>query len=426
MAFAGMAQATPVTVRITGSSAYRGAVMNAIAHLLTTPTGAYVGSSLGGANQSIVTGTLTNAAGGFPAGTTVFFKCSWSGSVAGLIVGTTGANTAAQFLATSNTMTTVTPGTGVDVNHGVTGGNSLSSPVLDAAQTADVVFSDVFQSSTSFKSPALTPAVTGGTAPSGVVGVVPFVWVANNPGGLVSSNSITNVNSQQANQLLAGGLALAQFTGVDSDNATLILPVGRNADSGTRFTTFAETGFNVVGATAVQPQQYAVTQSGGVVSHIDLYPAETLFGVSYTAGQSGYGSGGNVATAMTATGSNDQTNVNNSNPAILLTYLGENDAKTVVTATNAGHFLSYNGIVYGSVSGGVASYNRTLIDEGVYTLWGYEHVYYPSGNANAAIANALAAQVKGTDAPISGEKISNMNVSRGVEGGPIAYTGPQS
>ena len=130
---ASMASAA-TTVRITGSSAYRAAVTNAILHLLNASSGiqavytnfgsAAAPSSLGGANQQIIHGFLTTG------GTEVYFKTSWSGSLSGLIALTTNSTTAQPFLSTSNINTsdssqTAAPGTGADGSHGPTGGKIL-------------------------------------------------------------------------------------------------------------------------------------------------------------------------------------------------------------------------------------------------------------------------------------------------------------
>jgi hypothetical protein len=125
-----------------------------------------------------------------------------------------------------------------------------------------------------------------------------------------------------------------------------------------------------------------------------------------------------LATALSISGT---SGANSDNPSYLIGYAGESDATTVVNA--GGKFLSFNGVVYGTTTGGAVSFNRTLIDEGEYTLWGYEHLYYKSGNANASILTALASQVRTKDAAVTGELISNMAVQRGYEGGPISYVG---
>src|SRR4051812_25586211 len=64
-------------VRITGSTAYRGATHTAITHIFAAGfTYGYTGATLSGAGQAIFTGTV----GGNP----VIIKTSWSGSTGGV------------------------------------------------------------------------------------------------------------------------------------------------------------------------------------------------------------------------------------------------------------------------------------------------------------------------------------------------------
>jgi hypothetical protein len=414
VAFAGMASAQ-VVIRITGSSAYRAAVTNAVGQILNSPTAAYVGSSLSGGSQQLFIGTLKTATGSYAAGTAVDVVTSWTGSLSGLIALTSGSSVASPgFLSTTaNATSSMTVGTGATATSTSSGGTALTSPVYDsnsANQKANFAFSDVFQSSTAYATPALATANTGGDL-AGIVGVVPFVFVSNPD----TSTSITNINSIQAQQLFDGGLAGSQLDGNDSDT-NFYFPVGRDADSGTRFTTFAETGFNTVGGATTEPVQYQVVKSGSTVT-VSLYPADTLFGTTYPAGTQGYPSGGNEEAALIIAG----TSTASGTPGYAIGYLGESDSTNAVKA--GCHFLSYNGVSYGSISGSTVTFNRALIDSGVYTLWGYEHAYYDTGASVGPIADQIAANVYSTDAIVAGELISNMYVSRGEEGGPIQYVG---
>jgi hypothetical protein len=427
--FASSASAASADVYLTGSSAYRAAVTNAIGHLLNSPQAGFFGTAatatapattVGGSNEQLIKGTLINAAGSFPAGTMVYFHTVWTGSLSGLVVLTKGVPAASDYLPDTAATSAMTVGAGTSSSAGPSGGTLITdSGQLTVSFGADGALSDVFQSSTAYASPALV------AANGSVLGVVPFVLVGN-PDlaayvGPTSGLKISNVNSTQLTQLFVAPVDLAQLTGNDSDQGT-VLPVGRDADSGTRFTTFAETGFNQVGGAVLEPQQYQATQSGTSID-VSLYPAETLFpgtvaATAFSVGQGGYSSGGKLATALSISGT---SGANSDNPSYLIGYAGESDATTVVNA--GGKFLSFNGVVYGTTTGGAVSFNRTLIDEGEYTLWGYEHLYYKSGNANASILTALASQVRTKDAAVTGELISNMAVQRGYEGGPIAYVG---
>ena len=48
------------------------------------------------------------------------------------------------------------------------------------------------------------------------------------------------------------------------------------------------------------------------------------------------------------------------------------------------HTLNYNGVPYSAAA----------IQEGQYTFWSYEHLYYYPGAAQANIAKAIAAQIQ--------------------------------
>ena len=485
--FASIASAD-TDVYITGSSAYRAAVTNAIGHLFTANastdgtnpgTGAVLVSytqnsantaNVSNANQQLFDGFPTPASGITPLTTRVWIHTDWTGSIAGITALSDNIDPAPPsntnsyaFLADVTPTGSLTEGsvnttTGVITNP--SGGQSMLINAASVNHLADGAMSDVFQSSTAYTSPALTganPDSQYGT--DGVVGVVPFVFVGNpdfaaynESGATFNSNAngkIVNITATEANSLFGASQVLSQITGNASDTGT-ILPIGRNADSGTRLTTFAEVGFNPVGAAPQQPTQYevvATTATSGsppvttiTALKIDKYPGETLFpgtpaAQTYASGNSGYSSGGNEAIALSYSGTSTSL-VTSGKKAYLVGSLGESDASTVVK--NKGVYLDYNGVPYGVVtaysgtagSGGVpttTSYTtgRVALDQGLYTLWGYEHSYYRSddGSTQTGILDSIAAEVTSTDANITGENIANMAVQRSFEGGPISYVG---
>lgn len=427
--FVGTASAQ-TDVYLTGSSAFRNAVSNSIAHLLTTPVGVGDGSSFAGSTHQVFKGTIS--------GTTYYFHTCWTGSLSGLISvtnPTTAQNAYWPETAADTSGTALTPGTGADSSHGLSGGATVATATFTLSNhAADGAFSDVYITSTPYNVSSAKQA--GGNK---VLGVVPFVFVGNPDlkAFVPTGSPITNISAVQAKQLYAGGLDLAQLTGNDTDDANSVgfaFPVGRDADSGTRFTTFAETGFNPIGGSK-QPTQYTVSTSGTSVL-VDEFPVETLFPGTpqaqvFTLGQGGYASGGNEQASLNIVGT---AGANSDNPSYIIGSLGESDAKTAVsqsnTANNA-YFLSYNGQGYGTVtyttSGttttAAVTYNRTALKEGAYTFWGYEHEYYLNGNANATVLDSLATEVRTVDAGIAGEFTPNMAVQRDVEGGPISYVG---
>ena len=86
-------------------------------------------------------------------------------------------------------------------------GNSETLAAVDGIP-ADIAFSDCYQSSTVFKTPALTDVVFG---------VVQFRMVTNY--GVAGVNPITSISYQQARALFtsANGLPLSMFTGNSAD-----------------------------------------------------------------------------------------------------------------------------------------------------------------------------------------------------------------
>ncbi len=380
MASASIVNAQTV-VHITGSTAFRNATVTGITHILQPGfTYGYSGTSgLTKASQAIFTGTTISNS--IP----VIIKVSWSGSVNGI-------QTVSQQLPVSTWLTNTTPQS--------TGGTQGAPAVYDAPAIPDVAMSDGVQSTTPFPTPALTAQS---------VGAVTFKWVRNNG----SPSTWTNITANLAQNLwLNGSLPLALFTGSVTDHTNFVFAIGRDPDSGTRKTAFAESGVGVF--TSVL--QYAPTnaagniisgsQAGPIVGQ-KAYPAETINGIFFDVGNGGYASGGDLSAAMQATGSASAIG------GYYVTYLGLSDATSAITggATE----LAWNGV----------SYSDTAIQEGKYTFWAYEQLDYRNNygtvDANGKkVADFLAAQIKSTDAALAGELLSTMNVTRTVEGGLVS------
>ena len=99
----------------------------------------------------------------------------------------------------------------------------------------------------------------------------------------------------------------------------------------------------------------------------------------------------------------------------MIGYLGTNDADPQITNNPATGLteLSYNGVKLGLPE------NSSLIQEGAYTFWGYEHLYYrdsASGTVEST-ADTLALQIYNTDAPAP--HYVDMQVSRLSDGGTV-------
>jgi hypothetical protein len=394
LALVSAAQAA-TTMRLTGSTAFRANTHTGIQNIFDagTLTFAYLDNASG-------TGTISNSSAaifkGNIAGVATTIKTHWSGSEAGIQTVAGSPDFTVTYLDDS-TVCLPPPG------------NKLpSTTTLTDSSIPDVAMSDVYQASSKFKGNFLghTYATlnktrkTAGLPAGQVVGVVQFQFVASNsaPAGL------TNVTSQNARAIFTNGFeALSLFTGQDSDEGFTIYATGRDFDSGTRLTTMAETG---LGAQATVKQQEpfkggsrALTCCGALdAPPYHLWPAGSVNGVPYGIGDGGYSSGGDLANAI--------ANTTSGNTAFI-TYLGIGDATTAIG--NGAHALNFNG----------SPYSVDNVQEGKYTFWGYEHLYYRDTTTATvkSVADKLALQLFNTDAPAP--HYNDMNVSRKTDGGVV-------
>ena len=470
-------------IRITGSTAFRAATMNAIKNAMTLTAGgdgyAYNGTNFTGASFAIFKGTLTSN----PGIGHVTVKCNWSGSVAGVrdVV-------QANAIGFPPDSTTVSSG-------GTTGYNSANN----VNETPNVAMSDTYQGSTKYTSVSLS---------DNVVGVVPFAWVAS----FGAPSGITNMTPQLARGLFLGGYtSAALFTNnpadaYDQPAGTYVYAAGRDPFSGTRLTAFAEGG---VGVKSTVVQYYAAGTGGtlaapGISSNTptEFHITEADVPNSVIAGDNGFVSGGNLADQMRYTTTSITETNNGFGPikACFITYLGESDANRAVTGsgssvtgTNSGNakYLTYNGVngfggiattftgatvdganhvTVSSTTGlvvGQAVKNSTQIPvdayitsidsatqftiatptgatttagasvsvttsnllpnairNGAYTFWGYEHLMYKTGGLSAnetTVANKIRDQIKNVDYFASGlANNANMLVSRASDGGTVS------
>lgn len=406
-------------VKITGSTAFRKATVASIIRSLNNPVGAFpTGGSLTGA-QAVIRGTLKS---GPSAGQDVAFQLAWAGSVGGVQTVVQNATTipgqpapflpGSTWLSTTNATSTVTVTiTGANNDIYTFGGGTTGATAFDAAATANVAMSDSFQATTPFTSPVLVDVDGSG---NGTVGIVPFVWVKGAQSSEVSAASyarLTNISSQAAKELISAGFVnLSLLTGNSADAGVNVVLSGRNNDSGTRLVTFAETAFGQ----SASPLQYSLTTSGGFIT------AAALF----SPGSNGENSGGTLATkanTIPAVGLRVS-----GKPIIVVTYLGVSDATSVNGGANC---LTYNGVGVSNItSGGVLSVLGsglgTLIQNGEYTFWGYEHMLYRTTYAGvgADAANAVATQIGTVDALAAGllnDQGVGMQSARNDENSPV-------
>jgi hypothetical protein len=382
-----------VTVHITGSTAFRAATVAGIQGILSNvKAGFYTNdgsSSLSGANLCIIQGT--NASLG-----TVTVKCAWTGSGAGI-------QTIDQELSLPNVWlaNSTLPGSGIAAI-------PSGSVAFDAATKADVAMSDAFQASTPFQSQSLVEPNVG------FVGIIPFRWVGcNGLGAIIGSH--TNISAQLGRALLSGGCPLSMLTGNPTDATNGLYVIGRNADSGTRITAFSETGYGIT-TPCFQYQPTPVgTDPTATVTGFQKYPAETVLGNFYPLGRSGYDSGGKVATQMrrpiTAGGAVPNF-APNFGPGYFISYPGRSDANTV--ANNGGISLTYNGYTDADAN----------IQQGLYTYWGYEHMFFRQSDQLTTIgdaANLIASYIYTNSATASGLKVTDMSVGRANDGDTVVH-----
>jgi hypothetical protein len=393
------AASAQTVIRITGSTAYRNATEAAIEASLNS---GYAYGVLGGGNpigaaDCIFSGTLTSNSH------QVIVICAFTGSEGGIYQVATSTNPGnAKYISSSEAANINSSGTYVPTSY-------------DTTSYGDLTMADTFQGSSLYKTPTLSDTK---------VGIVPFVWCAN-PG---DGSALTAINANNAKALLAGTATYALWdnTGATGTRTQPIRVIGRDEDSGTRVTTFQETGY---GSTTT-PAQYAafdastnlITSQTATVSSVAVYPANTINGVTYSAGHSGYSSGGNVA-AVTA-------NNNIASLAWVVGYISKGDANTDIT-TGLLRPLSYNGVQFYQGGAGSWAATESVILNGTYTFWGYEHLMSKLTGLStdvAALKSLLVTQLTTTNVITSqgsGYLLSDATtagIARTTDGAPVYFT----
>jgi hypothetical protein len=230
----------------------------------------------------------------------------------------------------------------------------------------------------------------------------------------VASAPISNMTTQMAQAIwAAGSVSLATITGNPADDTQVVWAMGRDAGSGTRLTTFQESG---IGYNTPVTQFTPQVSSGVVTAHTLATNPDSLLGLiklqHSNAGDGGFNSGGSVATALAAITSTplDKDGLPVGAPSgptatgYYISYVGINDA---ATALNGGaKELTWNGVPY----------SEQAVREGRYTFWGYESLGYKSGltGVKQAVADALADRIENVQAPAP--KLIDMRCSRSTDG----------
>ena len=292
------------------------------------------------------------------------------------------------------------------------------------SSVAHIAFADTYQSSSAFGSGSkiayyATNAIAGGVinTNAGTIYTNSYVALSNDTivGGvgfafIVSPNYayasgintnfangntpvIANITPALAKKLYTNGVINAAELSGGLDTNVTAYAIGRNIDSGTRVQAMACIGLSsLIKSNGVNAgiQQYLVLAPGAAQKYPDgtvyasnsstttllltNWNADLVNGKLCTNGDSGYSSGGTLATVV---GSATNLPAN----SVLIGYAGINDA-----VGNNAPLLSYNG-VFPSVS---------AIKSGNYPFWGYEHLMVaPTASPTAvSFASNVATEIK--------------------------------
>jgi hypothetical protein len=472
LSIGGLASAQTV-VNVSGSTAFRSLVTAEEATLLNNagpnletgyPAAAYNGSSYNGASYSIVHGYLSDGV------TEVYFRNHWTGSAGGVVDLTTGNTTLAQ-IPTTATMSQLTVGVTSDSN------GTSGAPTTDAAAPniamSDALAADIATEISTEGAQGVTDAglitgsavTDGGSAAGADGGPVATVNFTALVGAVASGQSVpaslltTGLTQETLRTLVQqGSLPLQFITGNTSDAGNFLIWVGRNEDSGTRIAYMGESGDTVKGGI----KQFMAKQSGiaypanytysslsadsSGLTGFQLWPSSwqlnTVTSLNWrTQGHSGYNGGGDVAAILgspdpvAASGftdgiSNAPSGSSGSSNYYFVTVIGTHDAQAAIG--NGAQILPYNGVILPYSGGSGGTYTWTALQNGQYSLWNQEHLYYltsgtgtqaPVSGTSKTIADDLADAIYNTTTANLGQvgcQITSVNVSRSTTvGSPI-------
>jgi len=342
----------PVVIDLTGSTAGRSAVVAAVKALLVGESAAWAGNATENkATRQIYYGGTFNDV-------PVTVRMFWSGSAAGVRDISNAPQLNNSYIAADY----------------ATAGQNNSAPLAAASDetVSEIGFSDVFQTSTAFTTNTLASEVQ--------VAVLPFVFMKNDgaPAGL------TNMTPALFAALYGGlgELRLSMFTGLPADDSHTVYAGGRNDESGTRITSLANCYY---------PLSLGVNQYTGSGD-----PATLTF-----VGNSGYSSGGDVATLLSSTTSAGTS---------LVAYVGITDGGTA--AGSGAGYLKFNGVEYTAAN----------VYNGSYSQWGYLHqstmLDLTAGTTTTDFYTALQDEI--TTTPGTGTlNLADMRVERAADGAAV-------
>ena len=371
-------QAQTIDIYLSGSTAFRNNAERAITNLyagnLLNQNPGGVGGAIG-ASKITFGGTIPALFGATP----VNIHCGFNGSLTG--IDTLAKNITVSFFASP------------------TNGDATSISVVP-----DLGFSDVF---------AGTVGDGFANLIDNYVAVQPFCLVKD----AVASTSFTNVTHQQLQDLLPNGVEiLSYFTGDTNDDSVSVHLVGRDQESGTRWTASRDSG--VAAQDVAGEQLYFLNVAAPLVN--GLY--------QWTNGFTGFTSGGNITTFL----NNPAGGGRDSKTGPTLSYVGLADVFSAVLLTNVvtydGHLPWGNFITNASASSFTNDFSPII--KGNYSLWSIEHLFElpkPSSvtpkwqNADTLATNlvSLIDSDINTIAPKNAIRLSEMKVTRKDDGGVI-------
>lgn len=359
----GFASALTV-VNIAGEALFRGSVHSRIQAML--PGGAYAyygtgsaGAGLDSADQAIFTGVYQ--------GETYVIRTSWlRPASAAMLSLKNGKGSPLVFLPS-------------DIPQ-APGGLALEGPG-NAHGVPDIIISD------------LSPE-TAGVGPLAVddhwVGVVPYVWLANQG----APAALANMTPQLVENLYSkGGLPLSFFTAEPADRSARVFPLGMPPFAGARVTAMIQSNLEV-GRSVMQYQP--VVSGREIVSHVP-WPQG-----AHATGDGGFPVAGTaMADVMACSSSSSQVGGY---------YVGYASAKDLPAGSSGAKVLSWNGVAY----------SVQAVQQGSYTFWSYEHCLFPTalGGKKRALALGLKSELLNQPGSAAILRIGDMKVSRSSDGLP--------
>ena len=293
-----------------------------------------------------------------------------------------------------------------------------SATTVDA--NATITFSDVDQAVGRFNTAKTAPVKCVALTEVAKLAAINFAIVAP------TNFPVSNISDRQLQALLiAGNLPLSFFTGNPADSTNGVFATGRDIDSGTRVLSLVESGVGAL--TGVK--QYVWDNTSKT---LNLSASNSVNGISYTAGNGGHFSGGDLCVAVGyscgAITNGEALNTNYTGASYLIGYTGSKD---LIGKGGAIKALSYNGVQPYAPTGNYGfQSNNNVISTGTYSLWSVGRLYKNTANAPKgtdktvidAAATAIANTITSTSTSDLGygyTALGDLSVKRASEGATI-------